>query len=196
MMKIDLFKRDVIEVARCRVADASAERLDKSLRSGLRGVDPSVVPALAAVAELRHAIPRADGDRIGVIWCGTAYPRRAAEAVRRELQSNGRVSPTSFINANAGAAVSICCTKLALRGPTMALTMSGSIARRVAELLAAGWLRRRHADHVIMVVAEFGMRDEIVVDARLLACSQRRETPQEPLAAATSLELETTFVWE
>lgn len=196
MMKIDLSKRDVVEVARCRVADVSVERLDKSLRSGLRGVDPSVVPALAAVAELRDSIPRVDGERIGVIWCGTAYPRRAAEAVRRELQSNGRVSPTSFINANAGAAVSICCTKLSLRGPTMTLTMSGSIACRVADLLAAGWLRRRHADHVIMVVAEFGKRDEIVVDARLLTCSQRTEFPQEALAEGTSLERETISVWE
>lgn len=159
--------------------------LGEGLRRGLRGADPSVLPVLAATTLILGATPGQrlpDGDRVGLVQFGDAHPRKTAEAVRRGVADKGRVSPSDFINANAGAAVSTCCTRLGLMGPTMTLTMAGPTAAWVAERLAQGWLLRRHADRVVVVEATLGEDGEVTARARLFA----REGPDE--GAARPLE--------
>lgn len=157
---------------RCMIRGMSSDLLDEKLGKGLKTADPIALPVLAAVAQA-HRLAQShrpiERSQAGLVFYGRAYPKAAAAAVMEEVRSKRRVSPIGFINANAGAPISICCTRLGLRGPTMNLTMGGPVARLVAECLARSWLERRHADIVILIEAEPCPADTVIVTAEILA---------------------------
>jgi hypothetical protein len=139
-----------------RTGRVDYDSLDKTLRAGLKTADPLVWSVLACVAGLHASHRQAlqdSADRVGLIQYGDGFPRATASRVIEEMRSRRRVSPNTFVNANAGAAVSVCCTKLGYRGPTINLTMPRAQAQGIARVLAARWLGDGHAAYLYFVAA-------------------------------------------
>lgn len=103
-----------------------------------------------------------------MIHSGGAYPKITAQRVMADLNRSGRVSPSAFINANAGAALAICCTSFGFRGPTMNLTMPAAQARTLVDVLAARWLMQDNARYLILIAAEFDPVGEVMVMGTLI----------------------------
>ncbi|MDE1180642.1 hypothetical protein [Paraburkholderia sp.] len=146
---------DVIE--RCALRGIGYEHLHDDVRSGMKNADPAVWPVLEAVGRVYRAHRReldAHGDATGVIQSGSAFPKATAQRVIADIARSGRVSPVAFINANAGAALSICCTRFGLRGPTLNLTMPSTRARAMVDALAARWLAQRDAQYLFLIEAD------------------------------------------
>ncbi|WP_118182498.1 hypothetical protein [Paraburkholderia phosphatilytica] len=158
----------VIDV--CEVAGIDISRMHPEISAGMRNADPVVLPVLEAVGRL-YRVHRArlepHTDRIGMIQSGLAFPRAKSQRVFSDVSRNGRVSPVAFINANAGAAISFCCTRFGFRGPTLHLTMTALRAQSLANALAATWLARGDARYLILATADFSEHDDIRVTAVL-----------------------------
>jgi hypothetical protein len=156
----------------CEQQDIAYEQLHPDVRSGVRNADPVVWPVLEAVGRLYRAHRErleSDANHVGMIHYGSAYPKTTSRRVMTDVSRTGRVSPVAFINANAGAALSICCTRFGFRGPTMNLTMSAMRARTLADVLAVRWLAQGDARHLILVAADFDEAANIRVTAALVA---------------------------
>lgn len=166
-----LQKRGYDIVDTCEVHGIAYEQLDSELRGGVRNADPTVWTVLECVAQLYRAhCSRLEPhrDHVGVIHSGSAYPKATAQRVMVDLNRSGRVSPAAFINANAGAALSICCTRFGFRGPTMNLTMPASDARTLVDMLATRWLRQDNARYLILIAADFDAEGQVWVTGMLI----------------------------
>jgi hypothetical protein len=147
------------------------ELLDPEWRAGVRNADPVVWPALQAVGRLyraNRARLEPHADHIGMIYYGSAFPKTTAQRVMTDVRESGRVSPTAFIHANAGAALSICCTRFGFRGPTMNLTMPAGRARLLVDALAERWLAACNARYLILVASEVGANEDVEMTAALI----------------------------
>lgn len=161
---------DIVDI--CEVHGTAYEQLNSEVRGGVRNADPMVWPVLECVARLYRAHGarlEAHRDHVGMIQSGSAYPRATALRVRSDLKRSGRVSPAAFINANAGAALAICCTRFGFRGPTMNLTMPAAEARTPVDVLATRWLRQDSARYLILIAAEFDQAKEVWVTGTLIS---------------------------
>jgi hypothetical protein len=155
----------------CERRSMAYEQLDPEIGNGLRNADPTVWPVLDSVAALyraNRARLEPHRDHVGMIHYGSAYPKAIAQRVIADMSRNGRVSPAAFINANAGAALSICCTRFGFRGPTMNLTMPAASARTLVDVLAARWLGQGSARYLILVAADFEAAADIRVTGTLI----------------------------
>jgi hypothetical protein len=145
--------------------------LDENLRKGLKNADPSVYSVLSSVSELylKHH-ERLDPVRaqVGFIYYGNAYPKTITGKIVEGLADKDRVSPSDFINANAGAATSICCTRYGFQGPTLVLTMPGHHVQAVARGLADYWLTTGQADYLFLVEAQTDSAEVLRVTTELL----------------------------
>ncbi|SCC93164.1 conserved hypothetical protein [Thiomonas sp. X19] len=160
---------EVLSVGRASSLDYGS--LDKTLRAGLKTADPLVWSVLACVAglhELHRQALQECADQIGLIQYGDGFPRATASRVFEEIRSRRRVSPNTFVNANAGAALSVCCTKLGYRGPTINLTMPRVQAQAIAQVLAARWLRDAHAAYLYFVATSDGGEGGFQVEGTLV----------------------------
>lgn len=148
--------------------------LPESLGKGLGSADPVVPLVLAAVAQLLNGV-RAGGNRegIGLIALGTIQAVTVAQSVRRDLVERGRISPIAFVNANAAAPLSITCTRLGLKGPTLQFTSGGPTARRTAMLLAEAWIGRGQASAIAIVETDADLDGAVVTTAELVAAMQQ-----------------------
>lgn len=145
--------------------------LDEPLRRGLKSSDPLVFSVLASVDMLHEQYQdqlQAHAHNVGMIQYGNAFPNTLTKKIVTDLQVRGRVSPVDFINANAGAPLSICCTRYGFHGPTLVLTMPDSSAEVVASGLAEHWLRSGQADYLFLCRANFGPGRTIDVETRLV----------------------------
>ena len=169
-------ERGYVVIDTCERGSIAYEQLDPEVRGGLRNADPTVWPVLEAVAQLyRTNLERleAQRDHVGMIHYGSAYPKVTAQRVITDVSRSGRVSPAAFINANAGAALSICCTRFGFRGPTMNLTMPSAAARTLVDALAARWLGQGNARYLILVAADFGTAADLRVTGTLIGSPDR-----------------------
>ncbi|GBQ27411.1 hypothetical protein AA12717_2674 [Gluconacetobacter sacchari DSM 12717] len=113
--------------------------------------------------QLRYAItatlgplnPQPDVQEVGAICFGDVQPTAAAKKVQETFAEKARVSPIDFVNANPGASLSIVCTELQLRGPTLHFLMGGDAVRETALILAFRWTTEESAE--VVVVAEITM---------------------------------------
>ncbi|PTR23747.1 MULTISPECIES: hypothetical protein [unclassified Pseudomonas] len=145
--------------------------LDESLRRGLKSADPLVFSVLESVDALqrRHQdVLHAHRGNVGMIQYGSAFPSHLTAKIVGDVQARSRVSPIDFINANAGAPLSVCCTRYGFQGPTLVLTMPGATARPIAESLAHHWLQSGQADYLFLCRADFGVDRAIDVETRLV----------------------------
>lgn len=145
--------------------------LDENLRRGLKSADPLVFSVLQSVGNLQRQHAGAlDEQRVhvGMIQYGTAFPSQLTGRIVGDLQARGRLSPVDFINANAGAPLSICCTRYGFQGPTLVLTMPDADARPIAESLAQHWLQDGQAKFLFLCRADFAPDRGIEVQTRLL----------------------------
>lgn len=166
-----LQKRGYDVVDTCEVRGIAYEQLDPEVRVGVRNADPTVWTVLECVARLYRAhCARLEPhrDHVGVIHSGSAYPKATALRVMADLNRSGRVSPAAFINANAGAALAICCTRFGFRGPTMNLTMRATDARTLVDVLATRWLRQDNARYLILIAADFDPAGKVRVTGTLI----------------------------
>lgn len=158
-------------VDRAHASNFTYNDLDENLRKGLKNADPSVYSVLSSVSELylKH-YERLDPVRaqVGFIYYGNAYPKTITGKIVEGLASKGRVSPSDFINANAGAATSICCTRYGFHGPTLVLTMPGRDVQAVARGLADYWLTTGQADYLFLVEAQTDSAEVLRVTTELL----------------------------
>jgi hypothetical protein len=171
MSEIFLRERGYAILDICEVHGATYEQLDPDVRGGVRHADPAVWPVLECVARLyraRRTRLEPHRDHVGVIQSGSAYPKATAQRVRADLERSGRVSPAAFINANAGAALSICCTRFGFRGPTLNLTMPAADAKPLVDVLATRWLRQGNARYLILIAADFDVTEEVRVTGTLI----------------------------
>ena len=159
-------------LAHARTGLFSYSDLDETLRKGLKSADPTTYSVLYAVNEIyqQHAavLDKAK-QNVGFIYYGSAYPKITTARIVNDLANKGRVSPVDFINANAGAAASICCTRFGFQGPSMVLTMPAITSESVARGLALHWLNTRHAEYLFLVAADFTEGDTVQVSASLLS---------------------------
>lgn len=145
--------------------------LPTEIAKGLKLSDPTIFSLLKSTHDILSAvdIPWIElADRIGIIVVGNAYPRQYSKKVVNELSIQRRVSPMSFINANAGAAISICCTTFKFRGPTINLTMSDNIRSEIAAFIAKQWLTNNDAKYLFIVTSDFNADDECIVHNKLI----------------------------
>ncbi|KVD74855.1 hypothetical protein WS62_04030 [Burkholderia sp. ABCPW 14] len=151
---------------------ANHAELPADIRGGAKQADPAVWPVLDTVWRL-YSEHRARLDphleHVGMIHYGSAFPKRAARQVIDDVARSGRVSPLTFIHANAGAALSICCTRFGFRGPTLNLTMAAADAGRFADIAAARWLERGDARYLFVVAAEFDANEGVTAKTTLYA---------------------------
>lgn len=155
----------------CVIEQFPFHELDDEMKKGIKNADPTIWPVLASVSRLYKIWAdalHARRDHVGIIHYGGAFPKATALKVVNEIKSNRRVSPVSFINANAGAATSICCTKFGFHGPTINLTMRSAHARGIAAALATQWLRKRQAAYLFIIEANFNSDDGICVTNTLV----------------------------
>ncbi|WP_081074067.1 hypothetical protein [Burkholderia multivorans] len=150
----------------------SHDTLPPSLQSGTRNADPSVWPVLDSVGALfdanRHRLEQ-EADDVGMICFGNAFPKATSQRIISDIARAGRVSPTAFINANAGAALSICCTRFGFRGPTLNLTMHEDRARYIVDAIASSWLEGGSARYLILVNTRFDPASGISATSTLTA---------------------------
>jgi len=145
--------------------------LDETLRRGLKSADPLVFSVLESVNALqqRHlGVLDAHRRNVGMIQYGSAFPSHLTARIVSDIQTRSRVSPVDFINANAGAPLSICCTRYGFQGPTLVLTMPATTARPIADSLAQHWLQSGQADYLFLCRAEFGPDRAIEVETQLV----------------------------
>jgi hypothetical protein len=160
-----------IVVDTCERRSMTYEQLDPEVRNGVRNADPTVWPVLESVGQLyrAHCMQlEAHLDHVGMIHFGSAYPKATAQRVTADVARSGRVSPAAFINANAGAAVSLCCTRFGFRGPTMAVTMPTADAKTLVDVLATQWLRQGNARYLILVAADLDAANDMQVTSTLI----------------------------
>jgi hypothetical protein len=160
---------DIVDT--CEVHGIAYEQLDSEVRDGVRNADPTVWTVLECVGRIyraHRARLEPHQEHIGMIHSGSAYPKATAQRVMTDLERSGRVSPAAFINANAGAALSICCTRFGLRGPTMNLTMPATDARMLVDVLARQWLRQDNARYLILIAADFDPVGQVRVTGTLI----------------------------
>jgi hypothetical protein len=128
--------------------------LDPEFCIGLKSADPYVFPVFDSVTKIikgyRHLFED-QTNRVGFIMVGESYPKKTTEKILETLNSSRRVSPIQFINANAGAAISYCCTKFLFRGPTLNISSSTESALAIADLVAGSWLDKKHAYGVFCI---------------------------------------------
>lgn len=137
--------------------DTSIYELPSNIIKTYKTADPSVFPVLKTTHDIIDslALPWQElAPSIGVIVTGNAYPKHFTQKVIQEIKDTSRVSPLSFINANAGAAISICCTLYKFQGPTINFTMSAPYREQAMTLLATQWLANKSAQYIFMVVAD------------------------------------------
>ncbi|WP_339420363.1 MULTISPECIES: hypothetical protein [unclassified Pseudomonas] len=156
---------------RAHASNFTYNDLDEGLRKGLKSADPSVYSVLSSVSELYLKYhQRLDPVRgqVGLIYYGNAYPKTITGRIVEGLASKDRVSPSDFINANAGAATSICCTRYGFQGPTLVLTMPGHDVQAIARGLADYWLTTCQADYLFLVEAQTDSAEVLHVSTELL----------------------------
>ena len=121
--------------------------------AAIRYADPASWTAATAVAraitELRDAVLAAH-DRVGVIVTSAEGPVEAMAAMN-EASRQGSSSPIRFPASNAGSLAGIPSIAFTFRGPTLMLTLPADRGVPVGLLLAGAWIRRGHADHVVLV---------------------------------------------
>jgi hypothetical protein len=151
--------------------NTSLEDLPEGLAKTVKTVDPMVLTILATVNETMNAvnIPWQDiAVNIGMIVSGNAYPKHYTQKVITELRTKNRVSPLSFINSNAGAAISICCTTYKFQGPTINLTISGKKSEKLGEIIINQWLSNGDAEYVFYITADFNEGGACAVSNKLI----------------------------
>lgn len=131
---------------------ASEPQASISLYTGLAAADPLALPLLKTTMDLLAQAPDLPLAHVGIITLGDVTAHHVADKARRTFLLKGRISPLDFVNANSGSPISITCTKLGLRGPTLNLTSHGKETRDLAHVLARAWLQRGHAQ--AMIIAE------------------------------------------
>ncbi|KTC41001.1 hypothetical protein [Pseudomonas sp. L5B5] len=145
--------------------------LDENLRRGLKSSDPLVFSVLESVSALHQQHVGALEEHranVGMIQYGSAFPSQLTGKIVSDLQARGRVSPVDFINANAGAPLSICCTRYGFQGPTLVLTMPEATSRPIADSLAQHWLQSGQAEYLFLCRADFEPDRGIEVQTRLV----------------------------
>ena len=105
--------------------------------------------------------------KTGFIMIGNACPRKATQKVIQELSTRNNVSPMSFINANAGAAISICATHYGFQGPSINFTTGADAPWEIALLLAHQWLQLKDVEAIFLLHARY-QQDVLYVDNFLL----------------------------
>lgn len=134
--------------------------------------DPSVWPVLLTTHSILRAITLqhdVSASQISMLVCGNVYPALYAKKVLLEVQNKRRVSPLSFINANAGAAISVCCTTFHFQGPSLNLTMPSENGEQFAEILIKKWLNNKDANYVFWVSTKILGDDRYEVRNRLVS---------------------------
>ncbi|MFZ2314892.1 MAG: hypothetical protein WAW86_04430 [Gammaproteobacteria bacterium] len=156
----------------CNASNITLEDMPSDLVKMVRVSDPSIWPILFATNEIINTVDlpwQHIANDVGMIMVGNSYPKKYSKKVMTEVSTTGRVSPLSFINANAGAAISICCTTYKFQGPTINLTMSNLIREQIASVIAKQWLNNGDAKYIFLVTADFNGQDECVVNNKLIS---------------------------
>ena len=149
--------------------------LPVELGKKVKTTDPVVWPILLTTAEIHSALNLpwpTISSQVGMIMYGNSYPKQASEKIIAEIKTKNRVSPLNFINANAGAAISVCCTTYQFRGPTLNLTMSDIETEKIALIIADDWLRKGDANYIFLVKADHDDGGNWVVNNKLLTLQQ------------------------
>lgn len=149
----------------------SREMLPFELAQKLKIADPSVFSILKTTNDIIQSVnlPWSSlADSIGMIVMGNAYPKMFTQKVIQEMRTTNRVSPLSFINANAGSAISICCTIYKFQGPTINLTIGEPYREEIALVLAKQWLLNKNATYIFMITSDVTLDEHYVVSNKLL----------------------------
>ena len=145
--------------------------LPELLFKKIKNSDPTVSSLVTAIYQIMSNVIlpwETEGSEVGIIVVGNALPQVTTNKLIMELRNHGRVSPLNFINANAGAAISICCTLFKFQGPTMNLTNSDSTGIAAATILASNWLNKQLAKYIFLINADVDNKQEYTVNCKLL----------------------------
>jgi hypothetical protein len=149
--------------------DVKRNQFDAAARAGTPAGEGPRAAAEAALAAIRYADPAswatatavahaiaaerdavlAAHDRVGVIVTSAEGPVEAMAAMN-EAAKSGSSSPIRYPASNAGSLAGIPTIGFTFRGPTLMLTLPADRGAPVGLLLADAWLRRGHADYVVL----------------------------------------------
>lgn len=153
------------------VCNIQREQLPNHLASQVRICDPSVWSILSTVHQMTEKVPldwKSIAAKTGFIMLGNASPSKATQKVIQELNTRNHVSPMSFINANAGAAISICATHYGFQGPSINFTTGADASWKIALILAQHWLQLSDVEAIFLIHARYD-QDLLYVDNFLLS---------------------------
>lgn len=150
-MTATLAPEGVLVLHRGEAVEARRDRFTGPAVKAIRYADPAAwmtATAIANATEMLGALAPAH-DRTGLIVTSAEGPVEAMAAMC-EAAREGSSSPIRFPASNAGSLAGLSSIAFGFRGPTLMLTMPPSGGVPVAMLLAAAWLRRGIADHVVV----------------------------------------------
>jgi hypothetical protein len=155
--------------------NTSLQDLPEDLAKSVRMSDPVVWPILKTTHDIINTtnLPWKEiANEVGIIVVGNAFPKQYTKKIVNELSEHGRVSPLSFINANAGAAISICCTIYKFQGPTINFTASDENCHNIAAILAQQWLKSGAAKYIFFVIADENEQNGYSVNNKLITLNK------------------------
>ena len=107
-------------------------------------------------------------EKVGFIMIGNVFPRETSGLIRNELLEKGKVAPFHFISANAGAAISTCCTTFGFKGPTLNLTMPNDDFN-IAKSIAESWIIKDVVKYVFFLTTKYLNHEEFAMTNSLLS---------------------------